>query len=208
MVLHDRRKLVISVAVGLVVVSIGARALFSAHQESTSANGMALSTLASPATVSPAPQDQPGASSSPVELVVDVRGAVARPGVYHLAQGARVCDLLAAAGGPAANADLAAVNPAARLQDGQQVIVPREGEPVGGGVPSSGAAGAPSAGPVNLNTATPEQLDTLPGVGPATAQKIVDYRARNGGFRSIEDLKNVPGIGDARFETLRELVTV
>ena len=143
-----------------------------------------------------------------------------RPGVYHLAPGARVADLLSAAGGAAAKAELQAVNLAAKLIDGQQVVVPVRGATTAaaagsagtGASATSGTAGAPgtagTSAPVNLNTASAAELDALPGVGPATAQKIIDYRTANGGFKSVDDLKNVSGIGDAKFATLQPLVTV
>jgi len=139
-------------------------------------------------------------------VVVDVVGAVRRPGLYHLREGDRIADALARAGGAARKADLSAVNLAAPLADGEQVVVPRRGAAgAGGAAVAPGAAGAPP-GPVHLNTATLEQLDTLPGVGPVTAQKIVDYRTKHGAFASVDELDAVPGIGPARLETLRDLV--
>jgi competence protein ComEA len=141
-------------------------------------------------------------------LVVHVVGAVRRPGLYRLPEGSRVQDALERAGGPKAKAELAAVNLAAPVADGQQVVVPARGAgeaagATGGG--SSSAAGLPG-GMVHLNSATLEELDTLPGVGPVTAQKILDYRAANGAFRSVDELDAVPGIGPTRLEELRPLV--
>lgn len=132
-------------------------------------------------------------------VTVDVTGAVRRPGLYRLPDGSRVADALERAGGPTRKAFLEGVNLAAPLADGQQVLVPRK-PAIGGAVP--GAA----TGPVSLSTATLEQLDTLPGVGPVTAQKILDYRSGHGAFRSVEELDAVPGIGPATVEELRELV--
>ena len=137
------------------------------------------------------------------ELVVHVAGAVRRPGLYRLRDGSRVADALRRAGGAKPKAFLEALNLAAPLVDGQQVLVPRQvaGMPAAG----DGAADAPP-GPVSLSAATLEQLDTLPGVGPVTAQKILDYRAQHGPFRSVEALDAVPGIGPTTIENLRELV--
>jgi competence protein ComEA len=139
-------------------------------------------------------------------VVVDVVGAVRRPGLYRLAQGSRIADAVARAGGATRKADLAQVNLAAPLADGEQVVVPRRG-----GVPgatSNGGAAAPGgpAAPVQLSTATLEQLDTLPGVGPVTAQKILDYREKHGAFSSVDALDAVPGIGPKRLEQLHDLV--
>lgn len=135
------------------------------------------------------------------KVVVDVAGAVRRPGLYELPDGSRVADALQRAGGPAPKAFLEALNLAAPLADGQQVLVPRK---AAGGVAAAPAGGR--AGPVSLSAATLEQLDTLPGVGPVTAQKILDYQAAHGPFRSVEELDAVPGIGPATIEELRELV--
>lgn len=155
---------------------------------------------------------------------VHVAGAVRRPGVYRLKAGARVDDAVARAGGPTPTADLSAVNLAAKAEDGRQVLVPRRAPAAAAtslrdGAPSSGAAGAASgsagatagagaapATPVNLNTATLEQLDALDGIGPATAQAILDHRQEHGGFGSLEELAQIPGIGPKRMATLRELV--
>jgi competence protein ComEA len=134
-------------------------------------------------------------------LVVDVAGAVARPGLYRLPQGARIADALDRAGGPTRQADTTLVNLAAPLADGVQVLVPARGT----AAPSSGGVPSPSA-PVDLNSATAEQLDSLPGVGPVTAQKIVDYRQAHGPFTSVDGLDAIPGIGPARVESLRGLV--
>jgi competence protein ComEA len=133
-------------------------------------------------------------------LVVDVAGAVRRPGIYRLATGTRVDDAVAAAGGGTARADITAVNLAAPLSDGEQVLVPARG--------AAGAAGA-SAGStvVDLNSATAEQLDTLPGVGPSTAAKIVAYRQQHGAFHSLAELDAISGIGPSKLAELKGLVT-
>ena len=159
------------------------------------------------------------------ELVVQAAGAVGRPGVYRLAGGARVDDLIRIAGGAAPDADLDRVNLAAPVADGERVWVPRRGEvapPVvvagaggtsggSGGVGGSGGSGGPGgtpSGPVDLNTATADQLDALPGVGPATAAAILAYRSEHGRFAAVDDLLEVRGIGDAKLEQLRPMVTV
>jgi competence protein ComEA len=130
-------------------------------------------------------------------LVIDVAGAVRRPGLYRLAPGTRIADALARAGGASARADLNLVNLAAPLADGEQVVVPEHG--------AGAAAGSPTA-PLDLNSATAEQLDALPGIGPATAAKIVAYRQSHGPFRSADDLDGVPGIGPSRIAQLKGLV--
>ena len=131
-------------------------------------------------------------------LVVHVAGSVKRPGLYRLLEGKRVADAVARAGGATAPADTDAINLAAPLADGMQVLVPRR-------VP--GAAGKTVGGRVSLSSATAAELDALPGIGPVTAQKILDYRAAHGGFRSVEDLDSIPGIGPARIEQLRDVVS-
>jgi competence protein ComEA len=143
-------------------------------------------------------------------LVVHVAGAVHRPGVYRMRRGARVDDAVTRAGGPRRRADLGAVNLAAELEDGRQILVPLRPPAASSSVaPAGAAAAAPQPGvPLNLNTATLEQLDTLQGIGPATAQQIVDYREEHGGFGSVEELDQVPGIGETRMAALRDKVRV
>ena len=137
-------------------------------------------------------------------FVVDVAGAVRRPGVYRLARGARIADAIARAGGATRSADTLAVNLAAPRVDGEQVLMPSRV------VPAAAAGAAPDAGthppPVDLNTATAVQLDGLPGIGPVTAQKIVEYRQAHGPFTSLDALDAIPGIGPARIAGLRGLV--
>jgi competence protein ComEA len=138
---------------------------------------------------------------------------VVRPGVLHLPAGARVIDAIDAAGGLAPEADGARINRAAPLADGQQVYVPRVGEVLPPGVGAAGAGGAGGAsteptGPLDLNTADEAALDALPGIGPATAKAIVEHRAKIGRFTSVDQLLDVRGIGTAKLEQLRPLVTV
>ena len=134
------------------------------------------------------------------DLVVHVAGAVASPGVYRLPAGSRVTDALRRAGGPAPRALVDAVNLAARLADGQQVVIP-EAAPAGA---ASGTATAIPDAPISLGTATVEELDTIEGIGPVTAQDIVDYRDEHGGLASIEQLDQISGIGPATMEALRD----
>lgn len=142
------------------------------------------------------------ATVPPEEVVVHASGAVASPGLYRLPTGARVADLLAAAGGRAEGADVDRLNLAAVLVDGGKVHVPRVGEPT-----VEEADTAPS-GPLDLNTATAGQLEELPGIGPATAAAIVEARAERGRFRAVDDLLEVRGIGPAKLDALRGLVRV
>ena len=138
-------------------------------------------------------------------LVVHVAGAVRAPGIYRLRAGARVADAVRRAGGARRRADLSAVNLASELQDGRQVLVPLRA--AGGGAAAVAGATAPGV-PLDLNTATVEQLDELDGIGPATAQQIVSYREAHGGFGSVEELDQVPGIGETRLAALRDKVRV
>ena len=142
-------------------------------------------------------------------LVVHVVGAVRQPGLFRLREGSRVADAVARAGGATRKADLAALNLAAPLVDGVQVLVPlKAAGGAGAGGPLAAGAGVGELGPkLSLATATAEELDELPGVGPVTAQTIIDYRTEHGPFRSVDDLDAVPGIGPTRVEQLRELVT-
>jgi competence protein ComEA len=142
-------------------------------------------------------------------LVIHVVGEVRRPGLYRLRDGARIADAVHRAGGALRDADLAAVNLAAPLVDGIQVFVPSR--VAAGAVPPAGGAGSAGSGAagglVSLSSATIDELDELPGVGPVTAQKIIDYRTEHGPFASVDDLDAVPGVGPTRIEQLRELVT-
>jgi competence protein ComEA len=161
------------------------------------------SSAASVAPSPPAPTPGP-----PAALVVHVAGAVARPGVYELDDGARVHDAIAAAGGPVRRADPDALNLAAAVADGERIYVPRSGENVPVAVKDDPASSAAPAGPIDLNHATVEELDVLPGIGPATAAAIVDHREQNGPFATVDDLEDVRGIGPAKLEAIRDLVTV
>jgi competence protein ComEA len=147
---------------------------------------------------------QPVAAPAKARLVVHVVGAVRRPGLYRLVEGARVADAVARAGGAVRRAELSSVNLAAPLADGAQVLVPLRQPPGSTAAPATATA-FPTK--VSLASATLDQLDELPGVGPVTAQKILDYRAQHGPLRSVDDLDAIPGIGPARIEQIRDLVT-
>jgi competence protein ComEA len=229
---------VLLVAVGVVVVGAGAGAGSGAGSAGgdgvavvtgAPTAGPAVSS-GPPASVLPSSSASSGASATPGAAVVYVVGAVAHAGVVRVPAGARVDDAVAAAGGATAEADLSRVNLARPVVDGERLYVPTAGEtevpaelPVdaGAGASSGSAAGAGSAGGaggaaagaaagsvVDLNTADATTLETLPGIGPALAQRILAWRDEHGGFRSVEDLLEVSGIGDARFADLRERVRV
>lgn len=150
--------------------------------------------------------------SATATLTVHVVGEVRHPGVYELSSGARAIDAVNAAGGLLGDADQSAVNLARVVADGEQIAVPKPGEApppaASGSGGGSGGAGGQPGGKVDLNSATTDQLDALPGIGPVTAQKIVADRSSNGPFRNVEDLMRVPGIGPAKFDALKDLVTV
>ncbi len=151
------------------------------------------------------------------EITIQIMGEVAHPGVYSFTQGSRVQDAVEAAGGLLSTADTTSVNLAAKLEDGQQINIPAgSGVAVGGLPPSSSNAPflvlttptVPAGNLININTATLAQLDLLPGIGPTTAQKIIDYRTQHGPFQKIEDIMNVPGIGPATFDNIKTLISV
>jgi competence protein ComEA len=148
--------------------------------------------------------DRPGAAREGV--YVHVAGRVRRPGLYRLRNGDRVAAALARAGGPARGADLASVNLAARVEDGQQVLVPPRGATARAGSATAGGPGEAGAAKLSLASATVEQLDELDGIGPTLAERIVEYRERHGGFRSVSELNEVEGIGEKRMEALSEAV--
>lgn len=189
----SRRQLLTGAAVALVLLILAGRLLL--HPGASASVRVAPVVAASTAAVAPA-------AAKPV--VVDVVGAVRSPGLYRLTEGARVADALSRAGGATSKAQLELVNLAAPISDGEQIVVPRRGAaPAAVG---AGAATGVQSGPVHLNTATLEQLDALPGVGPVTAQKILDYRQEHGAFGSVDELDAIPGIGPARLGQLRDLV--
>jgi competence protein ComEA len=183
-----RRQIVVGAIVVIAVVLIGAKLL----------------TRPKAAAAPPIPTAAATESVAAALIYVDVVGAVRRPGLYRLSRSARVADALARAGGPSRKAELELVNLAAPVADGEQVVVPRRG--AAGAVAGGGGAVGAAGGPVHLNTATLEQLDALPGIGPVTAQKILDYRQQHGAFSSVDELDAVPGIGPARLDQLKGLV--
>lgn len=187
----SRSQVVVYGAVAVALLLVGARAI---RAEGSGPAGAASSSSYS------GPSGGLSVSGGGPDVVVDVAGAVRHPGVYRLPAGSRVVDAVARAGGAAPGAMLEAINRAARLADGQQVVVPERGA---GGAAVAGAATAAEAGPISLGSATVEQLDTIDGIGPVTAQKIVEYRNQHGGLASIDQLDQVSGIGPATMESLR-----
>jgi competence protein ComEA len=194
----------VAAALATVIVCVGAFWLTSSPPPPTEASlPMATST-----TVAESPNEPSGPTPTVADrLLVHVAGAVLEPGVYELRPGSRVHDAILAAGGPAESANLDALNLAAVLVDATRVYVPVLGEQPPADVFVGSATGPPAAGPVDVNRATADELDELPGVGPATAAAIVTERERNGPFVDVDDLERVPGIGPAKLEALRDLVT-
>jgi competence protein ComEA len=184
----QRRRALATALFGSVVLLLGVRHL-----------AVARAPTAEPP-LAPALQAQPAQKI----LIVHVVGAVRRPGLYRLADGSRVADAVRRAGGSTRRADLSLINLAAPLADGLQVVVPRR-QPRAAAAAGGVDSGTPT-GPVHLNSATLEALDTLPGVGPVTAQKILDYRQQHGAFASVDELDAIPGIGPQRLDQLRDLV--
>ncbi len=170
--------------------------------------------IVSPPTSTPVPTSTPTATPRP--LLVYVSGAVARPDVYTLAPDSIVKNAIEAAGGATAQADLTRLNLARSLQNGEQVYVPQKGEESPPPPPASveapatpqSALSTQPGSKLNINTATAAELEQLPGIGPVLAQRIVEYRTANGPFESIEDVKKVSGIGEAKFEQIKDLITV
>ncbi|HEX7244312.1 MAG TPA: ComEA family DNA-binding protein [Solirubrobacterales bacterium] len=192
----SRSQIAVYGAIAVALLLLGARAI---RAEGDGAAGYAASDdSGSPASAGDAGFSLDGGGGG--DLVVDVTGAVARPGVYRLPAGARVTDAVQRAGGAAGGALLEAINLAARLADGQQVVVPRKGP--GGAALAATGAGAED-GPISLGTATVEQLETIDGIGPVTAQDIVQFRDERGGLSSVDQLDQVSGIGPATMESLR-----
>lgn len=191
----------------IVVIGIGAVWLLRAPPPDV-ASGLPAATTSTPSTSPPSAASTLPATSLPTSVVVHVTGAVRRPGVYALDPGSRVSDAIDVAGGAGSRADESQLNLAALAIDGSRIEVPRVGEvavPVA--IPSNGAAAtSAAAGPVDVNRAAETELETLPGVGPATAAAIVTERETNGPFVSVDDIDRVPGIGPARLAALRDLI--
>lgn len=148
------------------------------------------------------------APATPRSLWVHVAGAVRRPGVYKLPAGARAIDALRAAGGAGKRADLLAVNLARILADGEQLIIPRKQPRIGSSSGPGSASSEPATSLININTADQAELESLPGIGPALAQRIIEYREVNGPFSAVADLVNVSGIGEKTLANLEPYVTV
>lgn len=197
----SRQQVIAWSAVGLVILLIGANYLRGQLSHSAAGETAAVVTVG-------VKEDRPS------RIKVHVTGAVAHPGLYEIEAGARIADALQLAGGPSPSADLNQINLAAKLADGQQVAVPERGAVAGaggGGNAPAAISGSPSGSsglPINLNAATVDQLENLDGVGPKTAQKIIEYREAHGGFKSIEELMEVPGIGPAKFEQIKGQVSI
>lgn len=196
-----RPALLTAAVVAVVGLALGGKSLAQRNQQNTPSG---------------APYEQRSTAKTPApaglverreeRAVVHVAGAVRRPGVYKLRLGARVRDAVRRAGGASGDGDANAINLAAKVVDGAQVIVPlKAGKLAAGAAPA--VSGASSTAPISLGNATAEQLDTLDGVGPATAEKIIQWRTEHGGFTSVDDLGEVPGIGPKKLEALRSQVT-
>jgi competence protein ComEA len=186
----DRRRVLVGVVLAVSLLALAGRFLLPARTPAVPPPVR----VAAPTTT---------AAASRATIFVNVVGAVRRPGLYRLREGSRVATAVSRAGGATRRAQLELVNLAALVSDGEQIVVPRRGA---GSAVAGAAGGAASGGPVHLNSATLEQLDALPGIGPVTAQKILDFRQQHGAFGSVDELDAVPGIGPARLEQLRELV--
>jgi competence protein ComEA len=200
----SRSQLLVYGAVAVTLLLVGARWLRSADQPGSAAGGVSFS---------PASDSGGSAGTSPAsfgvdaqggeDVVVDVTGAVSKPGVYRLPAGSRVDDAVQRAGGASARAEVEGINLAARLTDGQQVVVPEKLRGSAAAASTVGGAAAGDSGPISVGTATVEELDTIEGIGPVTAQKIVDFRDQHGGISSIDQLDEIDGIGPATMDALR-----
>lgn len=188
----SRSQVLVYGAIAVALLLVGARWIRSADAGGPAAGGVNESPTAGPSA---------GIQIDGEDVVVHVAGAVGDPGVYRLPTGSRVTDAVERAGGAGARAALDSVNLAAELADGQQVVIPARS----GGV-AAATAGGEATGPISLGSATLEQLDTIEGIGPVTAQNIIDFRAENGGVSSVEDLDEISGIGPATMEALRSSV--
>ncbi|HJX32842.1 MAG TPA: ComEA family DNA-binding protein [Solirubrobacterales bacterium] len=194
----SRSQVVVYGAVAVALLLVGARAIRAEGSSGSSPYSSSSSSDSSSSGGGGGISFSPSGQAS--DVVVDVTGAVGRPGVYRLPAGSRVTDAVDRAGGASGKAQLEAINLAAKLADGQQVVVPEQGP---GGAPVSAGASSAEEGPISLGTATVEQLDTIDGIGPVTAQDIIDFRDQHGGLGSVDQLDQVSGIGPATMESLR-----
>lgn len=193
-----RSQLLVYGAVGVALLLLGARWIRAADSKQGSGGGVSYG--------SGGPSGSSQFSLDDGEdVVVDVAGAVGKPGVYRLPTGSRVNDAVQRAGGATAKGDVEQINLAARLADGQQIVIPsRANGPAGVALGAAGAGSATASGPFSLGTATVEELDTIEGIGPVTAQSIVEYRDQHGGLSSIDQLDEIDGIGPATMDALRD----
>lgn len=188
----------IKVARAVFLIIIGAIALFIIYSILKRPEPSAASLI-----ITLQPRLSPTATASPTSIEVYITGAISKPDVYALPIGSIVKDLIAAAGGATIDADLEAINLAQRLSDQMHIHVPRKGEAV-----PTPLAGSAAGILININTADATLLDTLPGIGPSTAQAIIEFRTNNGPFKKIEDINNVPRIGDVLFDKIKSMITV
>jgi competence protein ComEA len=206
----SRSQLVAYAALAILVVALGVRFMQRQQPASAAASAGVPAASGSPDGASAVRIARPPAQGA----IVHVAGAVRHPGVYKLAAGARVQDAVQRAGGARHGADVNAINLAAKVVDGQQVVVPSRVAGAAAVAPaaetgasaSAAAGGAASGPPISLNSATADQLDTLDGIGPATAAKIIAWRTQHGGFRSVADLGQVPGIGPKKLAAIKDRV--
>jgi competence protein ComEA len=196
----SRSQLLVYGAVGVAMLLLGARWIRSTDSSGASGHGVSYASGSSGSGSGSLNVEQNGGE----DVVVDVAGAVAKPGVYRLPAGSRVNDAVERAGGATGAGDVEQINLAARLADGQQVVVPaRLKGPAGVAAGAAGTDSTATSGPISLGTATVEELDTIEGIGPVTAQNIVDYRDEHGGVSSIDQLDEIDGIGPATMDALR-----
>lgn len=197
----SRSQLVVYAALAAALLLAGARAIHSEGEAGAATSGAGGFSTSSGGDGGAPSSDGLAVSEGGPDVVVDVTGAVRRPGVYRLPLGSRVTDAVDRAGGADGGAALESINLAARLSDGQQVLVPERGP--GGTAPSAEGSG-PEDGPISLGGASVEELETIDGIGPVTAGDIVEFRDQHGGLSSVDQLDQVPGIGPATMEALRE----
>lgn len=203
----SRSQLIVYGAVAVVLLLVGARWIRSGDGEGAPAGDVAYSDSSSSTAGGETAGTLAVDADGGADVVVDVSGAVADPGVYRLPAGSRVNDAIQRAGGATARAEIEAINRAARLTDGQQIVVPQGVRGPAGALPASAAvdgAGTEATAPISIGTASLEELDTIEGIGPVTAQSILDYRDEHGGIASIEQLDEIDGIGPATMEALRQ----